>query len=346
MPEATQGSVTEARLLTDERFLRKVAYLYYEDGHSQEAIAGMEFCSRQTVSKALQKARERGLVRISIVPDMRTGYLRNLMREVRVALDLEDLILVAGQNMDAIDSQGVLDDVVIEVTKAAAEYLDQLLSDVDILAVSGGKTFMRNLVRYVQPTKALPHMRVVATIGFASEHTNLGDANMIAYDLAQAYGAVHQWFPCPAFLSEKSQVDFARKMPLIKEAYDMMTQASVTVTSLWVPQTNEDMVRQGVLSRQQLAAIDTYHPAADVNHWIFNADGECINQLLDPPPYYLSGLEIPMLKDKIRTTNAKVILVAGGRPSYVPAIRAVLKAGLANILVTDHVTAQLLLLNA
>jgi len=33
----------------------------------------------------------------------------------------------------------------------------------------------------------------------------------------------------------------------------------------------------------------------------------------------------------------------GAGLSYVPAIRAALKAGLANILITDHMTAQLLL---
>jgi deoxyribonucleoside regulator len=56
-------------------------------------------------------------------------------------------------------------------------------------------------------------------------------------------------------------------------------------------------------------------------------------------------LEISRLKDKIQQSNAKVILVAGGSPSYIPAIRAVLRAGLTNILVTDHITAQLLLVN-
>src|SRR5215475_1273421 len=98
MPEMLPGSATEAKLLTDERFLRKLAYLYYEDGYSQEAIAGMEYCSRQTVSKALQKARDRGIVRISIVPDLRTGFLRNLAREARQELNLEDVVLVPGDN--------------------------------------------------------------------------------------------------------------------------------------------------------------------------------------------------------------------------------------------------------
>src|SRR5258706_2039862 len=109
------ASTSEAKLIGDERFLRKIAYMYYEDGHSQESIAEMEFCSRQTVSKALQRARERGIVRISIVPDLRTGYLRNLSREVRVQLGLEELIVVAGRSMSTIAAADTLDDVVFEI---------------------------------------------------------------------------------------------------------------------------------------------------------------------------------------------------------------------------------------
>jgi deoxyribonucleoside regulator len=97
------------------------------------------------------------------------------------------------------------------------------------------------------------------------------------------------------------------------------------------------------LTPEQLARLEASQPAADINHWVFDAEGGCINERLSPPPYYLSGLEIPTLKDKIKQGRTKVILVAGGSPTYIPAIRAVLRAGLANILVTDHVTAQLLL---
>ncbi|HLI08132.1 MAG TPA: sugar-binding domain-containing protein [Ktedonobacteraceae bacterium] len=343
MPENMQGSGNEARLLADERFLRKVAYMYYEDGHSQETIAEMEFCSRQTVSKALQKAKDRGIVRISIIPDLRTGYLRNLSREVRVQLDLEDIVLVAGQNMNMIAAGDLIDDVAMEISNAAAEYLDQMLTDADILAISGGTTFMRSLIRYLKPGRVLPHMQVVATIGFVEARTSAGDANLVAHDLAEAYGANHLWFPCPAFLSNAEQVHSTRQLPIIKEAYEMMTRANIIVMSLWTPYTHKDLISRGILTPEQLDAIEQYHPAVDINHWVFDAIGRCINELVEPFPYALTGLEIPGIKDKIQRSGAKVILVAGGSPSFVPAIRAALRAGIANILVTDHVTAQLLL---
>ena len=139
MPDITQGASSEAKLLGDEQFLRKIVSMYYIDGHSQETIAAREFCSRQTVSKALQKAKDRGIVHISVVPDPRTGYLHNLSREICRELNLEDLVLIPGRNFENLEANETLNEVVAEIAKAAADYLDQLLTDSDILAVSGGE---------------------------------------------------------------------------------------------------------------------------------------------------------------------------------------------------------------
>lgn len=344
MPEILQGTSTEARLLADERFLRRVAHLYYDDGNSQEAVAEMENCSRQTVGKALQKARERGIVRITVMPDARAGYLRNLSRDGRVQLGLEDLVLVPGRNINESTSEDALDDVIIDITTTAADYLDQLLTDDDIVAVSGGKRFMRGLVRQLKPSRTLPQLQVIATIGFVEPHTSYGDANLIAFDLAEAYGGRHMWFPCPAFLPDQTQLHDMLLLPTIREAHQLMNRANVVVTSLFTTHKDEDLLRSGVIGLEQLEVFDPYNPVVDINHWVFDAEGTCINDLLDPPPYYLSGMDIPRLKDKIQHIGAKVILVAGGSSRYVPAIYATLKARIVNILITDHVTAQLLLL--
>lgn len=348
MPTVGTTSGTEANLLGDEQFLRRVAYLYHEDGHSQEAIAEMVACSRQTISKALQKAKDKGIVRTSIVPDLREGYLRKLSRDARRSLGLDDVVLVAGRNFDALSSDATLDEVVDEIGRAAAEYLDQMLTDTDTLAVSGGRTFMRTVVSHLNPSRALPHLRVVSMIGFVEARTSFGDANLVAYDLAQAYGASHAWYCIPALMPHTPLVSaeairgLNANLSITREAMELSEGANVYMMGLWTPHTNDEIVMRGILRRDQIEALESYHPVVDINHWVFDADGRCINELMDPPPYHLTGFAIPSLKERIRE-GAQVILVAGGGPSYVPAIRAALKAGLANILVTDHITAYQLL---
>src|SRR5207245_7256840 len=165
------------------------------------------------------------------------------------------------------------------------------------------------------------------TIGFATAHTNFGDANLIAHDLAEAYGAQHLWFPCPALLSDEAQVQQTRQLPLVKEAYRMMTQANVTMMGLWSPRTEDEMVLQGLLLRERREAIESYQPVADINHWIFDANGRCINELLEPPPYFLSGLEIPRLKEIILQSRVTVNLVAGSVSYYGHTLRPRWKTG-------------------
>jgi deoxyribonucleoside regulator len=353
VPAIFQGNSSEAKLLADERFLRNVAYRYYEDGYSQEAIAKIELCSRQTVSKALQKAKERGIIQISITTDLRTGYLHNLSRKARRQLDLEDLVLVPGQTLEHVGVEVTIEKVVAEIAKAAADYLDQLLTDSDILAVSGGRIFMRNVVRYLKPTKPLPLLRVVSTLGFVKPRISPGDANLVAYDIARAYCASHIWHTTPALLPGKVPGIVAERLieenaqtAVTGQAIELSEKANVFMMGLWPPHTNEEVVIRGILTREQIGAIEAYHPAVDINHWVFDAEGGCINEMMDPPPYYVMGFPIPRLKEKIRNEGTKVILVAGADPSYVPAIRAALKAGLANILITDHITAEQLISSA
>jgi DNA-binding transcriptional regulator LsrR (DeoR family) len=346
MPEILQGANAEARLLTDERFLRRIAYLYYEDGNSQEFIAELENCSRQAVGKALQKARERGIVRISVLPDVRSGYLRNLSRDLRVELGLDDVVLVAGRNLNEISAEDTLEDVVTDISTTASEYIDQLLTDDDIVAVSGGKRFMRGFVRHLKPTRLLPRLQVVATIGFVQPRTGYGDANLVAFDLAEAYGAEHVWFPCPAFFSDQQMLESVLQIPTIKLAHDLMSHASVVITSLFTNYKDPSLVNSGITSQAQLDVFDSYRPVVDINHWLFDVEGRCINHLIKPPPFYLSGLDFPGLKDRIQRGNTKVILIVGGSARYLPAIRAAIKARIISILITDHVTAQMLLIES
>ena len=55
-------------MLDDVNTLYKIASLYYENGNTQDEIAHKVDMSRPMVSRALDKARNIGLVRISVVP--------------------------------------------------------------------------------------------------------------------------------------------------------------------------------------------------------------------------------------------------------------------------------------
>jgi deoxyribonucleoside regulator len=340
---ASSRNVSEGSLLADDRFLREVAQLYYELEETQEDIAKKLFCSRQTIGKALQKAKDKGIVRITIVPEERKGFLQNLTRELRIKLRLQDLVLVMGSNFDEKKPENIADGVLEDITAGAAEYLDQLLTDDTILAVSGGKLFMRRVVRALKPTKVLSQLLVVPTIGFTTHHTNFGDSNLIAYDIATAYGGKHAWLPIPAVVETQQQREQAQALPIARDILQTIKKANVVMLGLWPSHGNEKLIEKEMLTQEQIDKLESLDPVVDIDHWAFDAQGVCVNYQLDPPPYHLTGLEIPLLKDSIKKNATRVILVAGASASYIPGILAVLRAGIVSILITDHITAELLM---
>jgi deoxyribonucleoside regulator len=340
---ASSRNVPEGSLLVDDRFLRDVAQRYYEMEETQEDIAKKLFCSRQTIGKALQKAKDKGIVRITIVPEERKGFLHNLTRELRIKFRLQDLVLVMGSNFNKKKPESITDGVLADITTGASEYLDQLLTDDTILAVSGGKLFMRSVVRALKPSKVLHNLLVVPTIGFTRPEANFGDSNLIAYDIAAAYGGKHEWLPIPAVVETQEQRLQAQALPIARDVLQTLKKANVVMLGLWPSHGNKKLIEKEMLTQEQIDMLESLKPVVDIDHWAFDANGVCVNYKLDPPPYHLTGLEIPLLKDSIKEKNTKVILVAGASASYIPGILSVLRAGIVNILITDHITAELLM---
>jgi deoxyribonucleoside regulator len=224
--------------------------------------------------QALQKAEDRDIVRISVIPEERAGYLSNLVRDLRFHLELEELILVPGYNFDDSKPDSDLNEEVLgEITEAVAHYLDQVMTHHDILAVTDGRSIMRNVVQHLKPSKSLSNLQVVPTIGFVERQASIGDANLVAYDIAKLYGGKDHWLPIPALVETQEQQEQARNLSLVRDVFKMIEQANIIMMGLWTPDMDHDMVKRGVLSEQQVQMLQRYHPVADINHWVFDAEG-------------------------------------------------------------------------
>ena len=77
-------------MLDDVNTLYKIASLYYESGNTQDEIAHKVDMSRPMVSRALEKARNIGLVRISVVPPKK---FTNLSKTISQALGIKEIVI-------------------------------------------------------------------------------------------------------------------------------------------------------------------------------------------------------------------------------------------------------------
>ena len=109
--------------------LARVAYRYYADGLTQEALAREVGLSRPKVQRLLDRARAAGVVdiRIATPPWLHLDLERGLRERFGLAE-----VIVAPARGDG-DAQRA------EVARAAAAYLERCLDDGAIVAVSHGR---------------------------------------------------------------------------------------------------------------------------------------------------------------------------------------------------------------
>ena len=133
--------------------LVKVARMYYEDSMSQEEIASEIACSRPYVSRLLTDAKEMGIVQFKVVPPK--GYELEMERRLREKGSLEKVIIVPKKsNLPKLTA----------VAKAAAEYLESVVENGDIIGYSWGNT-VYSVSNFLSQKEDLSDVTVVQLCG-------------------------------------------------------------------------------------------------------------------------------------------------------------------------------------
>lgn len=108
-------------MLDDVNILYKIASLYYESGNTQDEIARKVDMSRPMVSRALEKARNIGLVRISVLPPKK---FTDLSKTISKALGIKEIVIAPSSSSTGNDRLDRINDI----TDSAAGYLERTIT--------------------------------------------------------------------------------------------------------------------------------------------------------------------------------------------------------------------------
>jgi len=297
------------------------AWLYYEEGMTQQAIADLLHVSRTTVVKMLQAARDEGIVSISVAPQ-HLGAVRGA-RELKARYPLETVIVVP-------DDGGVSPDYE-RIGRAAGRYLTSVIKPEDILGVCWGKTVLA--MSETVPEMALPDLTIVQAAGSAmgayESSTERCTANMATRLHARcvnlhAPGIVSNDALKTALMAEKS----------IKEKFSLLHSCSKIVFGM------------ADLGPQSMAFVSGYLEQDDALPYLDNgAVGIMAGRFFDNTGHAVMGeLDNRMIGITLEKLNQipERICIAGGKDK-VTALHALLSGENATVLVTDERTALMLL---
>ena len=177
--------------------LLTVARMYYVQGETMDAIAHQLNVSRSTVSRLLKEARDRGLVRVTIVdPERPLGRMADLFQKY---FNVQAHIV---QVRPGASSVFRLD----QVSRTAADLLAATVRDGDILGVAWGTTTSA-IAAHLRP-RDLHGVTVIGLNGGANHQTTgLPYVGSILHRFAEAFNGQEQLLALPAFFDEPATRD-------------------------------------------------------------------------------------------------------------------------------------------
>ena len=180
------------KVIDDERLMVKICDMYYNQDLNQKVISAQLGLSRPTVSRIISNGKERGIVKIIIDNLEGTDYVE-LEREIENLYGLREVIVV--------DTKKDIEDQKNEIGRAAAQYLERVVKDGNIVGVSMGTT-LGYIARHVvgNATKNITFVPLIGGMGHLRMELH---SNYIVEDLAKVFGGEFMLMHAPARVSGK-----------------------------------------------------------------------------------------------------------------------------------------------
>ncbi len=293
----------------------KAAWYYYMENYTQHQIAEAMGLSRAKVIRLLEDAKTDGIIQFNFRKDDST----------RVSLE-KNLIAAYGLN-DAFVVPTPLNEATLThtISRAAALYVSDHLRPGGYLNIGYGDT-VSSMLGYLAKEHEDP-INVVSMTGGVSYY--LPSVNSTAY-------AMHLFLiPSPLIVSSSEVRDALLGEKSIQEIYAMTEHADMSVVGIGAAVEGATVLRNGIIRESELAILKMQGSVGDVLNHFYDSEG-------NPITTEIENRTISTDIEKLRTMK-NVVGVAGGSEK-VAAIKAVLRGGYLNVLVTDSKTAEELLL--
>lgn len=305
----------------EEQLATRAAWLYFVAGLTQAQIGKRLGLNRIRVNRLLAHARDEGLVQINI-----TGRLAGcvaLEEQLKHNYDIEDAIVVP-----APPDQSLIPQV---IATAAGAALSERLKDGMSVGVGWGRTLRLSLQSV--PRRPLKHFSVVSLLGGLTRGAAM-NPHETASHLADLVDAQCYYVAAPALMDTQSTRDVLIAQPMLREVFERGEKVDLAFLSVGELTYTNTMSRVGLLSRADVDELTAAGAVGDIcAHWI-DAEGE----LVDHP---MNSRVVALSPDKLR--GIPCVVIASGGKNKTAALRAVLKGGMADVLITDELTAKTIL---
>jgi DNA-binding transcriptional regulator LsrR (DeoR family) len=312
-------------LISSKTQLSKVAQLYYIEEISQHQIANRMNVSVASISRALDKARRLGIVRITIHAD--PDDYSPLEIALEQAFGLNECLLVPSFEQ--------VEHVYAAMARALAEILGRVLRPGDTLGLSWGETL--KAMGEKMPALPIGNVDVIPITGALGTI----DTGIYPSSLARAFAAKIGGTPylinTPAIVGSEAVRRSLMSDSSFQQIRELWRRLNVVLLGAGGVGRDSSMYRAKVFTAAELDAMQSAGGFAACNFYLFDEDGQPVRAEVADRVLKLPLNELKRVEHRI--------LVAAGR-NKASALRAVLRSKLVSTLITDVESARALLPDA
>ncbi len=305
----------------EEQRRTRIAWLYYIEGRTQAEIGHLLGISRARVVRDLQLARETGLVQIRI--DGRLAPCVAHERKLTEAYGLRDCLVLP----TPVDEEHLP----ATLGMALGHWLSDHMRPGQTLGIGWGRTLYWS-VRALRRQK-IEDLTVVSLLGGVGRGLEINTYET-ASRLAEKLGAQCYYLAAPTFASSARMRDMLIHQRPIAEVLERARSADLAIASVGELSPRATNRRLGLIQAEEQRALGELGATGDLLGTFLDAEGRPVDH---PINRRVVGLPLADFR------RLPVRVLASGGDRKVPAVRAVLRGGYVNVLITDIRTAAAVL---
>lgn len=304
--------------------LFRVAWMYYQEGMTQQAIARQLDITRFKVMDYLARAKAEGIVKISL-----KGAPFNCLsieQQLKDRYGLRDAVVIP--------APGEGGQLKVMLGQACAQYLSETLQPETLLGTAWGTTvFQVGVHMQSQPEKQISVITLLGGLTYSKLSVILNPFD-VAIKMADKLGGYCHFILAPAIVDSPEIRVALMSDNRVVNSLEMAGSVDVALVGLGDTTKDAAMVKTGFLGAETLEELKAKGAVGDILGRYYDIGGRHVPSELDQR---VLGLTLEQLK-KIKT----VIAVAGGESKVAP-IAGALQGRYCNVLVTDEDTARAVL---
>lgn len=303
--------------------LIKVAKLYYEVGDTQKTIAEKLNYSRPTISRMLDAAIDRGIVKVTVQYPINS--MKNLEEKVKSKYNLRKVFIAPGY----VDNVNL---VMQDVGKALGTYLTEICGDNDVLGISWGTTL--NTIPEFIPANDKKNIKIVQLNGGISKNSFSTGSIALLEKFAEAFSAEFHLLSVPTIVDSQEIAEAILTDTNTKEITEMGRLCNIALFGIGKTSYDNILYQGGYFLKDEYDKLIEDGAVGDICSRYFDLEGEIVHSNLNERTI---GLQLEELQNKKHS-----IAMAVGKDKT-KAVYGAIKGNYLNTLFIDESIARALL---